>query len=73
MVKLKKYRVHKAICNVCDGNGFVKITDKEDPKEVNVHQCWECDSEGEFYVHEPETIQPNNYVDSVTGNDVKLH
>ena len=73
MVKLKKYRVHKAICNVCDGNGFVKITDKEDPKEVNVHQCWECDSEGEYYIHEPETIQPNNYVDSVTGNDVKLH
>ena len=73
MVKLKKYRVHKAICNVCNGNGFVKITDREDPKEVNVHQCWECDSEGEFYVHEPETIQPNNYVDPITGNDVKLH
>ena len=73
MVKLKKYRVHKAICNVCNGNGFVKITDREDPKEVNVHQCWECDSEGEYYIHEPETIQPNNYVDSVTGNDVKLH
>jgi len=52
MVKLKKYRVHKAICDVCNGNGFVKITDREDPKEVNVHQCWECDSEGEFYVHE---------------------
>ena len=73
MVKLKKYRVHKAICNVCNGNGFVRIIDNEDPKEVNVHQCWECDSEGEFYVHEPETIQPNNYVDPVTGDDVKLH
>ena len=73
MVKLKKYRVHKAICNVCNGNGFVKITDREDSKEVNVHQCWECGSEGEYYVHEPETIQPNNYVDPVTGNDVKLH
>jgi len=73
MVKLKKYRVHKAICNVCNGNGFVKITDEEDPKEVNVHQCWECDSEGEYYVHEPETIQPNNFVDPITGNDVKLH
>ena len=52
MVKLKKYRVHKAICDVCNGNGFVRITDREDPKEVNVHQCWECDSEGEFYVYE---------------------
>ena len=57
MVKLKKYRVHKAICDVCNGNGFVRITDREDPKEVNVHQCWECDSEGEFYVHEPEVSQ----------------
>jgi DnaJ-class molecular chaperone len=73
MVKLKKYRVHKAICNVCNGNGFVRITDREDPKEINVHQCWECDSEGEYYVHEPETLQPNNYVDPVTGDDVKLH
>ena len=53
MAKLKKYRVHKAICNVCNGNGFVKIVDQEDNKEVNVHQCWECDSEGEFYVYEP--------------------
>ena len=73
MVKLKKYRVHKAICNVCNGNGFVKIVDREDPKEVNVHQCWECDSEGEYYVHEPETAQPNNYVDPVTGDAVKLN
>ena len=73
MVKLKKYRVHKAICDVCNGNGFVRIIDREDPREVNVHQCWECDSEGEFYVHEPETTQPNNYVDPVTGDDVKLN
>ena len=35
MVKLKKYRVHKAICDVCNGNGFVRITDREDQKEVN--------------------------------------
>ena len=44
MVKLKKYRVHKAICDTCKGNGFVRITDDEDPREINVHQCWECDS-----------------------------
>ena len=71
MVKLKKYSVHKAICPTCNGNGFVKIM-KEDKKE-HVHQCWDCGSEGEYYVHEPETIQPNNYVDPVTSNDVKLH
>ena len=57
MARLKKYRVHKAICDICNGNGFIKITDDEDPKEVNVHQCWECDSEGEFYVYEPPFVE----------------
>ena len=71
MAKLKKYSVHKAICPVCNGNGFVKII-KED-KKSHVHQCWECDSEGEYYIHEPETLQPTHYVDPVTGDDVKLH
>jgi hypothetical protein len=45
---------------------------KED-KEPHIHQCWDCDSEGEFYVHEPEVIQPGNYVDPVTGDVVKLN
>ena len=60
MVKLKKYRVHKAICDICNGNGFVKITDREDPEKVNIHQCWECDSEGEFYVYEPPMVEHND-------------
>ena len=55
MVKLKKYRVHKEICNVCNGNGYVKVV-HVDEKE-HVHQCWECDSEGEFYVYEPKVSQ----------------
>ena len=71
MEKLKKYRVHIAICPTCNGNGYVKVM-KED-EEPHVHQCWECDSEGEFYVHEPETFQPDNGTDSVTDDDVKLH
>jgi hypothetical protein len=50
MVKLKKYRLHKAICEVCKGNGYVKVV-HVDEKE-HIHQCWECDSEGEFYVYE---------------------
>jgi len=50
MVKLKKYRVKKEICDVCRGNGYVKIV-HVDQKE-HVHQCWECDSEGEFYAYE---------------------
>ena len=50
MVKLKKYRIKKEICEVCRGNGYVKVI-HVDQKE-HVHQCWECDSEGEFYVYE---------------------
>ena len=73
MVKLKKYRVHKAICNVCNGNGFVKITDNEDSKEVNVHQCWECDSEGEFYVYEPPMASDDDANDEAHNTNKFLH
>jgi len=61
MVKLKKYRIHKAICDICNGNGFVKVM-KEDA-ESHVHQCWECDSEGEFYVYEPK-VSKHDVVDN---------
>ena len=50
MVKLKKYRIHKAICDVCNGNGYVKVVHVDEKNHI--HQCWECDSEGEFYVYE---------------------
>ena len=36
----------KRICKDCKGNGYLKVsTEGED----TVHQCWDCDSEGEFY------------------------
>tara|TARA_R110002020_G_scaffold207542_2_gene413126 strand:- start:3572 stop:3793 length:222 start_codon:yes stop_codon:yes gene_type:complete len=73
MAKLKKYRVHKAICNVCNGNGFVRIVDNEDPKEVNVHQCWECDSEGEFYVYEPPMVSGDDTNNGSNNTDKFLH
>jgi|TARA_Y100000817_G_scaffold311119_1_gene302783 DnaJ-class molecular chaperone len=73
MVKLKKYRVHKAICDVCNGNGFVRITDKEDPKEINVHQCWECDSEGEFYVYESKMASDDVFDNDDRNTDKFLH
>ena len=62
MVKLKKYRIHKTICDTCNGNGFVKVV-HVDEKE-HIHQCWECDSEGEFYVYEPKMAS-----DDVSDND----
>ena len=63
MARLKKYRVKKEICDVCKGNGYVKVI-HIDEKE-HVHQCWECDSEGEFYVYETPV---NEHIDAVDGN-----
>jgi hypothetical protein len=71
MVKLKKYRVHKAICSVCNGNGYVKIM-KEDT-ESHVHQCWECDSEGEFYVYEPKMVTDDDTDNDNRNTDKFLH
>ena len=46
MAKLKKAKVTIHICPTCKGNGYVKVaTEGKD----TVHQCWDCDSEGEFY------------------------
>ena len=64
MVKLKKYRLKKLICPTCKGNGFVKVTSFE--YDEMVHQCWDCDSEGEFY----ETIT-DGFIDDGSSN--KLH
>ena len=61
MVKLKKYRVKKEICDVCRGNGYVKVV-HVDYKE-HVHQCWECDSEGEFYVYKASINHNSNNTD----------
>tara|TARA_B100000902_G_C27279771_1_gene901001 strand:+ start:339 stop:533 length:195 start_codon:yes stop_codon:yes gene_type:complete len=47
MAKLKKARVTKYICPTCKGNGFVKVASLIE--EDTVHQCWDCDSEGELY------------------------
>ena len=73
MVKLKKQRVHKAICPTCNGNGYIRIKDNEDPAEVNVHQCWECDSEGEFYVYEPSVASDDDATDNACNTDKFLH
>ena len=69
MAKLKKARLKKLICSTCKGNGYVKVASLE-KDESTVHQCWDCDSEGEFY--EP----TNNLIgdfDDDHNHDIKLH
>ena len=48
MEKLKKARVRVHVCPTCKGNGYVKVASL-DKDESTVHQCWDCDSEGEIY------------------------
>ena len=63
MTKLKKARVALHICPTCKGNGYLKVaTETQD----TIHQCWDCDSEGEFY----ETVDGNLIDDGISA---KLH
>ena len=71
MVKLKKYRIHKTICDTCRGNGFVKVV-HADEKE-HVHQCWECDSEGEFYEYQPKLVEHDDATDGTRNTYKFLH
>ena len=63
MVKLKKARVRITICDTCHGNGYVRVAKIDgDPSldfrdRSEVHQCWDCDSEGEFYIADDEKIK----------------
>jgi len=38
--------MYKAICNNCNGNGYINIVDSRG--ETEVKQCWICESEGEL-------------------------
>ena len=63
MAKLKKAKITTTICPTCKGNGYLKVaTEGQD----TIHQCWDCDSEGEFY----ETVD-DNLIDDGPSN--KLH
>jgi DnaJ-class molecular chaperone len=68
MAKLKKYKVMKITCPTCKGNGFVKVTSLE--HDEMIHQCWDCDSEGEFYETSDNLIGDSN---SDRNHDIKLH
>jgi uncharacterized protein YbaR (Trm112 family) len=70
MEKLKKHRVKLMFCPTCKGNGFLKVGTEEGE---SIHQCWDCDSEGEFYVHQPETNLVFDDVNLSSDDDYKLN
>ena len=42
----------KTICPRCHGNGYIKVMDSiENPTET-IHQCPQCDSQGEIMIDE---------------------
>ena len=63
MARLKKYKVKKLICPTCKGNGFVKVASFE--HDEMIHQCWDCDSEGEYY-----EINDLGWIDDGTSDSV---
>ena len=68
MVKLKKYKLRKLVCPTCKGNGFVKVTSFE--YDEMIHQCWDCDSEGDFYETSDNLVSDGN---GDRNHDIKLH
>ena len=70
MEKLKKHRVKLIFCPTCKGNGFLKVGTEEGE---SIHQCWDCVSEGEFYVHQPETNLVFDDVNLSSDDDYKLN
>jgi DnaJ-class molecular chaperone len=67
MAKLKINNVRKLICPTCKGNGYLKVGTEWGE---TVHQCWDCDSEGEFYETSDNLIGDS---DSDRNHDIKLH
>ena len=41
---MEKLNSTNNICQTCNGNGYIKVTDEE----INIHQCWKCNSKGEY-------------------------
>ena len=70
MAKLKKINTKLIFCPTCKGNGYLKVGTEFGE---TIHQCWDCDSEGEYYVYQPKTIESDNTTDTDADNDVKLH
>ena len=56
--------MYKAICNNCNGNGYINIVDRRGQTEVK--QCWTCESEGELTYDEKDVKKIS---DSLSATD----
>ena len=53
---------YKAICDNCNGNGYINITNGKGVTEPK--QCWICNSEGEITYDETKVVPFNTHRDS---------
>ena len=67
MAKLKKHRLRKLVCSTCKGNGYLKVGTEWG---ATIHQCWDCDSEGEFYETSDNLVDDSN---PDRNHDNKMH
>ena len=71
MAKSKKVKRVHHICDTCHGNGYVRVAKIDgDPSldfrdRSEVHQCWDCDSEGEHYV-----VDDSNLIDDKESESI---
>ena len=51
MAKLKVKQIRRHICPTCKGNGYLKVASLKVGRGwgETIHQCWDCDSQGELY------------------------
>ena len=45
-------KVRKIICPRCQGNGFIKLKKSVDNPTIIIHQCSQCNSQGEIEMNE---------------------
>ena len=65
MANLKKVK-KVYVCPTCKGNGFVKVACILDHENM-IHQCWDCDSQGELYDYGDEDFS------DLEGEGVSVH
>jgi DnaJ-class molecular chaperone len=54
------------VCPTCRGNGYVKVACIMDTEDM-IHQCWDCDSQGELYDYGDEDFS------DLKGEGVSVH
>jgi len=45
--------MEKAICPRCHGNGYIKVKESIENQTETIHQCPQCNSQGEIMMDEP--------------------